>query len=290
VYVYSLASTLVKRGYKSRHPYKKILALLRYAVLILLGVAALEPQLVDTSSRVKVQGIDIMVVLDVSGSMQLQDFSDDNRSRLEIAKDEAIHFVRKRTNDALGMVIFARDALSRCPLTHDKKILEDLIGQLSFDSVDPRSTMLAKGLLLALNRLRSSEARSKVIIVLTDGEPSEDDLDIKLPIKVAQELGVKIYAIGIGEDHPVQHGFYLIPGVNKKLLDYIAGETGGQSYMARSAGDMRAIYSSIDALETTDKDVPVFSRYHDVGSYCAWGALALLVGEWLLNSTVWFGL
>lgn len=291
IYVYALVDAAVKKKVHSRHPYKKIIIGLRLIALTLLALAALEPQQVDTTSRVKSQGIDIMIALDVSGSMRMADFSDDGRSRLEIAKDEAIHFVRKRHNDAIGMTIFGRDAASRCPLTHDKKMVESLISTLDFDQVDSRGTVLARGILVALNRLRVSTARSKIVVVLTDGSPEGPDLDIATAISVAKEMGVKIYTIGIGEDHPVQVGFFdVLPGVNTELLQRIARETGGQSYLARNKKDMRTIYDTIDTLETSDIESPLFSRYEDLGNWCMWGALGVLLAEWFLSSTVWFGL
>lgn len=290
-YVYALVDAAVKKNRQSRHPYKKVLTVLRFVALCLLAIAALEPQRVDTTSRVKSQGIDIMIALDVSGSMHMTDFPDDERSRLEIAKDEAIHFVRKRDNDAIGMTIFARDAASRCPLTHDKKMVESLISSLTFDQVDYRGTVLARGILVALNRLRASHARSKIIVVLTDGTPEGPDLDIATAINVAKEMGVKIYTIGIGDDHPVQVGFFeVLAGVNVELLQRIARETGGQSYLARSKKDMRAIYDTIDTLERSEIETPFFSRYEDLGSTCLWAALCLLLSEWFLSSTFWFGI
>jgi Ca-activated chloride channel family protein len=291
IYVYTLVDAAVKKNVQSRHPYKKVLAAMRLIVLLLVGLAALEPQLVDTNLRVKSHGMDIMIALDVSGSMRMTDCPDDDRSRLEIAKDEAVNFVRKRHNDAIGMTIFARDAASRCPLTHDKKMVESLISTLTFDQVDYRGTVLARGILVALNRLRASEARSKIIVVLTDGSPEGPDLDIATAISVAKEMGVKVYTIGIGEDHPVQIGFFeVMAGVNSELLQRIARETGGQFYLARSRQDMRTIYDTIDKLETSAIETPLFSRYEDLGQWCLWGALGMLLGEWLLSSTIWFGL
>jgi Ca-activated chloride channel family protein len=292
VYVYALVDAAVKNNVHSSHPYKKVLAVMRLIVLLLVGLAALEPQLVDSTSRVKSQGIDIVIALDVSGSMRMTDFSDDDRSRLEIAKDEAINFVHKRHNDAIGMTIFGRDAVSRCPLTHDKKMVEYLIGNIDFTAVDEGATVLARGILVALNRLRSSTARSKIIVVLTDGEPTPSlDIAIATAITVAKEMGVKIYTIGIGGDKPVHIGWnQVMPGVNVELLQRIARETGGQFYLAHSRQGMRSIYEIIDKLEASDKEVPLFSRYEDLGGWCMWGALGVLLTEWLVSSTIWFGL
>jgi Ca-activated chloride channel family protein len=291
-YVYALVDAAVKKNVHSRHPYKKILTVMRLILLVLLALAALEPQQVDTTSRIKSQGIDIMIALDVSGSMRMADFPDDDRSRLEIAKNEAINFVHKRNSDAIGMTIFGRDAVSRCPLTHDKKIIEYLIDHIDFTVVDESATVLARGILVALNRLRASTARSKIIVVLTDGEPTVSlDIAIATVLDVAKEMGVKIYTIGIGGDTPTRISRNLeIPGVNIELLQRIARETGGQFYLAHSRQGMRSIYETIDKLEASDREVPLFSRYEDLGGWCMWGALGVLLGKWLLSSTIWFGL
>lgn len=290
-YRYSLVDAATKKGVTRKHHYaKKGISFFRLLTIGLLLTAALEPQEVDTSSRVKADGIDIVLALDVSGSMQINDFADDDRFRLEIAKDEAISFVRKRHNDAIGLTLFARDAVSRCPLTHDKKMLEDLIHSLSFDIIDPSATVLGRGMLTALNRLRASRAKSKIIILLTDGEPNGHDIPIDRAIKVAVELGVRVYTIGIGDDKPIITLAGIINGVNSELLQRIAQETGGRSYLARSTQDMRAIYESIDTLEKTSIETPLFTKYADQGFWLIIIAAVTFLMEIFLSATVWFGL
>ncbi len=294
-YAYPVANMLSCQGFSSAHPYKKILNAVRFLVLLLLAVLLLKPQLVDTSSQVKVSGVDIMLALDISGSMRFQDFQDDERSRVEIAKDEAIRFISKRDNDAIGLVIFGLDAISRCPLTLDKHILTECVRDLQVGTVNPDGTVLATGLLTAIARLKDSKAKSKVIILLTDGEPSDGDSDPKIAIQMAKELGIKVYTIGIGSDTQEQlmdplFGIMIKPCVNAKLLAYIAAQTGGRFFMARSSHDMRDIYTTIDRLERSELQVPVFSRQYDLGAYGAWVILILLsMGGWL-SAYRWFSL
>ncbi len=292
-YVYPLTAAAIGAHLQSAHYYKRIINGIRFLVLALLALLLLKPQLVDTSSQVKVAGIDIVLVLDVSGSMQFQDFKDDTRSRVEIAKDEAIRFIGKRDNDAIGLVVFGRDAISRCPLTLDKHILAQCVSDLQIGTVNPDGTVLATGMVTALNRLKDSMAKSKVIIVLTDGEPSEEDVDPKIPLEVAKKLGIKIYTIGIGSDTQEQfmdplYGIVLKPQVNAQLLAYIASQTGGRFFMARSSRDMRDIYTTIDQLERSELQAPIFSHYYDLGAYGALLVLALMLLSLFFSACWWF--
>jgi Ca-activated chloride channel family protein len=294
-YRYPLTGQLGHAGVTGGYAYKKILYTVRVLILCLLALLLLKPQLVDTSSQIKVAGIDIMLVLDISGSMQFQDFEDDKRSRVEIAKDEAIRFIGKRDNDAIGLVVFGRDALSRCPATLDKPILTACVQDLQIGTVNPEGTVLATGLLTAINRLKDSKAKSKVIILLTDGEPSDGDIDPKIPLEIAKKLGIKIYTVGIGSDTPEQfmHPFYGIvqkPCVNAQLLAHIATQTGGRFFMARSSHDMRDIYTTIDQLEKSNLQAPIFSKYYDLGVSGALGILGLLFFACGLGAYRWFGL
>jgi len=293
-YRFSMAQTL-KNNYKGiNHPYKKVFYALRALAFALLVFLIAKPQLVDTHSKVSVQGIDIMLAVDISGSMEMQDDKQDGRSRVQIAKAEAIHFIEKRTNDAMGLVIFANDAVSRCPLTHDKKMLRHLVQGLQIGLIDPRTTVLSTAIVSAINRLKNSKAKSKVIILLTDGEPSQNDTPAQVAIKAAQQLDIKIYTIGIGSDKPMMvqtmYGIARSPGVNAPLLKQIAQETGGKFFMAKNAKDMRSIYDTIDALEKTDNETPVFSNYWDIFIPFVWAIIGLLMIELVVSTFVWFGI
>jgi len=270
-----------------------MMPLLRSIVLIILVFLAAKPQLVDQDTKMPIEGIDIMVALDMSGSMEFPDFG--KRTRFEVAKEEAIRFIKKRDVDAIGLVLFAKYAISRCPLTFDKKLLESVIMPLEIGFIDPEGTMLARGIIAAVNRLKNSKAKSKIIILLTDGEPSEGDLDMSIAIEAAKRFSIKIYTIGIGSDveevffHPL-YGPIRKQGVNKELLHFIAMQTGGRMFMAYNATDMRLIYDTIDSLEKTSYDVPIFYKIQDLYEYVLLGTIVALLIEFLLSTTYFFAL
>lgn len=292
IYRYSLGSFL-KKKHTSLSFHKKIFYILRLLILLLLAVLIAKINIVDYRSKVPVSGIDIVMVLDVSGSMQFRDYDDDPRSRFEVAKAEAIHFIEKRDSDALGLVLFGKDTVSRCPITFDKQLLRQIVEELEIGVIDSELTMLVTGIVTAANRLKHSQAKSKVMIVLTDGEPSEGDLDPSVGIEIAKKLGIKIYTIGIGNEqeqmfmHPL-FGIIPKPKVNKDLLTKIAHETGGYYFFARSASDMRTIYDKIDMLEKTEHEVPLFSLYYDLLVPGILAIMSIIVFELLLSTFVWF--
>jgi Ca-activated chloride channel family protein len=295
VYRYSLGHALKKNNRAMSHFHKKVFYFLRLLTLVVLALLISKPQVVDSRSKVPVQGIDIVLVLDVSGSMQFRDYEDDERSRFDVAKAEAIHFIEKRDNDALGLVLFGKDTVSRCPITFDKQLLKDVVDELKLGVIDSDGTMLVTGIVTAANRLKHSKSKTKIMIVLTDGEPSEGDMDPSVGIEVAQKLGIKIYTIGIGSEQEqiFRHQFYgmmIRPKVNKELLTRIAQHTGGQYFFARSASDMRRVYDTIDALERTDHEVPHFSLYYDLLIPCVAIIMAALFCELLFSTYIWFSL
>lgn len=294
-YKYTLGQQLQQNNLVSTHPYKKILYAVRLIILVTLIFLIGKPQLVDQKSKISVDGIDIMVVLDASGSMQFQDYANDQRSRFTVAKEEAIHFIEKRDNDALGLVIFGKDAITRSPLTLDKKMLNELVHQTNLGDVDPDGTALATAIISACNRLKSSQAKSKIMILLTDGAPSKEAVDPMAAVAIAKKLGIKIYTIGIGSEDQQAffdpfYGAIAIPGVNKELLDAIAKETGGQSFMAHNAQDMRRVYDTIDQLERTTHEAPLYTHYYDIFMPFLIAVICLLLFEVFARSLWWFGL
>lgn len=293
-YRFTLVQEFLKRNIVSSDFYKKLLNFLRVLSLVSIALLIAQPRLVDVGSKVPVEGIDIMLVLDVSGSMRFQDEEGDSRSRLEVAKDEAIRFIEKRDNDAIGLALFANDSLSRVPLTMDKQLLKRVISEIELGFINPDGTLLFTGVLTAANRLKHSKAKSKVMILLTDGEPTDGDMSPQIVLDIVKQLGIKVYTIGIGSDTPKYQqnfmGFVMVPGVNKSLLERISQATGGKFFLARSPRDMRAIYDTINALETSEQEVPIFSRWYDVAFFAVWGILALLCIELLLSTFVWFSL
>jgi Ca-activated chloride channel homolog len=276
---------------------KYILRLVRFAALSLLVFIIARPQLVDTTSKKHIDGIDIMLVLDVSNSMMLFDDLSDRRSRIVIAKAEAIKFVEKRPDDQIGLVIFGRDAVSRCPLTYDKHLIQDIITKLELGVINPDGTVLSRAIVVAANRLKTSKAKSKIMILLTDGEPTQGlDLPPSQAVDIAQQLGIKIYTIGIGGEHggliedPIfgvqAMGFHL----NQKLLESIAKSTGGKSFEAKNSKDLEKIYGIIDSLEKTEYETTIFSNYYDIFIPFLAFALLLMLVEVFFSTWIWFSI
>ena len=195
-YRYAFGSMFKRESLVTSHPHKKIFWVLRCATLIVLAILIAKPQIVDSRSNVQVDGIDIVLVLDASGSMELTDLENDQRSRFEIAKEEAIGFAQKRDNDGIGLVIFAHDAISRCPITSDKRIICNMIRESKNRDINSDTTLLATAMITAANRLKHSRSKSKVMILLTDGEPSPHDTNPDTAIEIAKKLGIKVYTIG----------------------------------------------------------------------------------------------
>lgn len=294
-YLFPPTQQLIMHGMVHGRWFKTILTIMRLCIITVLVFLIARPQLVDESSKLQVEGIDMIIALDVSNSMNMQDYADDHRSRFQVAKDEASRFIKKRDNDAIGLVIFGNIALFRCPITMDKKMVLSMVDELKIGEVDPHGTMLSCGMLAAINRLKKSNAPSKVIILLTDGEPTEGDIDPKAAIAIARECGIKVYAIGIGSEYEQMAyspfiGVTRIPPVNKKLLEEIAHQTGGRCFMARDAADMRAVYDTIDRLEKTKQELALFGNSTDLFVWPLIGIMLLLLFEQFLMTFIWFGL
>ena len=296
VYRYSLAAVLSDAGMTVRTPRRMILSAIRFLVLVGLAFLIARPQLVDEKSKVHVEGIDIMLVLDVSGSMSWFDDPKDQRPRIDIAKEEAIKFLKKRENDPIGIVMFGVEAVSRCPLTLDKKMLESIIKDTELGVINPNGTVLAQGLVTAVNRLRKSEAKSKILILLTDGSPSPEDINPSYAMEAARKYGIKIYSIAVGGEYGglqkdnfgniIQMGV----SVNRNLLQTLATQTGGKYFEAKNQRDLNSIYSTIDSLEKTEYETNVYQNFHDIFMPFLWALCALLFVGIVLATFVWFGL
>lgn len=296
VYTYPLTSSLIRQGCTVFVPYKKILNVLRFVSLVTLAFLVSRPQMVDQQSKVNVEGIDIMLALDVSGSMQLFDSLKDPRRRIDVAKEEAIAFIKKRDNDPVGLVLFGNEAVSRCPLTLDKKMLASIISDIELGIINPEGTMITRGVIMALNRMRKSPSKSKIIILLTDGEPTEGDLDPRSALDMAKKMGVKIYTIGIGG---AEGGFYQHPvfgiqqaraPLNKNLLHALATGTGGRFFEATNPAELATIYDTINNLEKTSYETDVYYKYYEIFMPILWFVLGLCVLELVLSRFIWSGL
>lgn len=294
-YRYSQTHLLIADNNSSGEFFKNSMIGMRLVALMVLALLCARPQLVDEHSKLPTQGIDIVLVLDVSGSMQEQDNIKDNRSRFEIAKQEAARFISKRDNDAIGLVLFGNVATFRCPITMDKKLLLELVSSLQLGEIDHKGTVLARGMMAAVNRLKESKAASKIMILLTDGEPTEEDLDPHAALEIVKKFGIKVYAIGIGSEQEkecfdMQQGYCTRITINKKLLEMIASQTGGQCFMAHNASDMRTIYDTIDQLEKTKQEMPMFVNFHDLMMPFLFVVVGLMFIELCLSTFIWFGI
>lgn len=294
-YAHSLVSFFAQNLTMISQKRDYILFFLRALILFVLILLIAKPQYIDQKTQVSVDGIDIMLALDMSGSMEIPDFDTQNRTRFLVAKEEAQRFIEKRIHDAIGLVIFAKFALSRCPVTFDKKLLQSILSKLEIGFIDSGGTMINRALVAAINRLKTSNSKNRIIILLTDGESSDGDLDSTISIELAKKFSIKIYTIGIGSDkeeqmfHPL-YGPIKKPAVNRAFLTKIAQETGGKMFMAHNVDDMRAIYATIDSLEKTSYDVPVFYNQLDLYQTPLICILLLLLLESLSILTIFFAL
>lgn len=296
-YVYPLTTFLKEKKLQASSFYTQFFYWIRVASLLLMMLLIGKPQFVDPKSKINVEGIDIVLVLDVSKSMECFDDVNDRRSRWEVAKTEALRFIDKRENDAIGLVIFGRYAIARCPLTTDKQVLKGIIGNLEIGmpSADmSQGTMLSQSILTAARRLQKSKAKSKVIVLLTDGTPTQGDLPASEAINIAKKMDVKIYTIGVGGDHGglIQDPVFGVQSVgaplNKQLLQVIAQETGGKFFEAKKPKDLKTIYDKIDQLEKVSYETEIYNKYHDYFLPILWWVIMLLMFELCMATFVWF--
>jgi Ca-activated chloride channel homolog len=295
-YSYPLLRILVSRKKQPQYSYvtRIIKYILRLLPLILLLTLTSRLQKIDNRSQVPVKGIDIIITLDVSGSMNLPYDPNNLKSRFEIAQQEAIKFINKRNSDAIGLVIFGSAAISRCPLTLDKQLLVSIISSIEEKKYIENGTVIAQALTIAANRLRNSTAKNKVVILLTDGTPTEDDIDPQQAIDLLKNLGIKVYTIGIGPDKDdYTHWTHrLLPDMtlDTTLLKNIAEQTGGRFFNANNPQNMEHIYNIIDNLEKDIHKAPIFSHSHDIVLPLCVLALLCICSELMALTWLWTSL
>jgi Ca-activated chloride channel family protein len=272
-----------------------VLYALRCTILFLLVCLLGKPQIVDQKSKVTVEGIDIMMVLDISGSMISFDDIKDKKTRIAIAKEEAIRFVEKRHDDAIGLVVFGGYAMMKSPLTPDKTMLKGLLQSLQMNPNDSihDGTVISQAVITAARHLQKSKSASKIIILLTDGEPTAADFPASEAIAIAKAFGIKVYSIGIGNngitmwEDPYFGIMKRQSNFDTKLLQALAQQTGGMYFDAKKAQDLAKIYDEIDQLEKSVQQSNVFMKYHDFFIPIIFLVLALLFFELCLSSFVW---
>ena len=267
---------------------------LRMAALATLVVALARPQSAEQNTRTNTDGIDIMLALDVSGSMLARDFRPD---RLEAAKKVAGSFISDRYGDRIGLVAFAGEAFTQSPLTTDQGTLQTLLARIRSGLIED-GTAIGNGLATAINRLRESEAKSKVIILLTDGVNNRGEIAPQTAAEIAKAQGIRVYTIGVGTEGMAPYPAVDIYGtptggtvmakveIDEKTLRSIAEMTGGEYFRATDKAKLKAIYDQINQLEKSKVEVTEHVTYHEQFLLWVLAGLGLLVLEFLFSNLV----
>jgi Ca-activated chloride channel family protein len=274
------------------------LAALRWLALAALIVALAQPRLTKSQTQIKASGIDIAVAMDLSGSMASEDFevAGGRLSRIDMAKAVLKKFIEKRPSDRIGLIAFATDAYIAAPLTLDHNFLERNLDRLELDVIDGSHTAIGSGLGTAINRLRDLKSKSKIVILMTDGQNNAGKLAPLTVAEAAKTLGVKVYTIGVGmrgnapmpaRDMFGRKVYQMIPvDIDEDTLTKIADMTGGKYYRADNAERFQQIYAEIDKLEKSEAVVKKYTEFNELFAWLVWAGLGLLVVEQVLKNTV----
>lgn len=285
----------VRRAAGGGFPWKRHLkTAVRVVALTLVVFALARPQAGSGSESVITEGIDVVLAIDVSASMKAEDFKPQNR--LSAAKEVVGEFIRGRTSDRIGMVVFAAQAFTQCPLTLDYGVLLGLLDSVEIGMIDERSTAIGTAIATATNRLRESDAQSRVIVLLTDGRNNAGEIDPVTAARAAEAVGVRIYTIGAGTpeggpipiDDPVWGRRYVNveTDIDEETLGEIASITGGRYYRAKTEGMLADVYRKIGELETTKIEVKHFTTYTELAPRLIVAALVLLVAELIASAAL----
>ena len=292
-----MSSTQGFKGSKSLlvklHPLLNVMRLLALSSLI---IAMARPRTVDISNQTKTtRGIDIVMAIDVSGSMLAKDLKP---NRMEALKRVAADFVDERPNDRIGLVLYASEAYTKTPVTSDKAVIEQAIESIKYDNVLQDGTGIGMGLATAVNRLKDSKAKSKVIILLTDGVNNAGFIEPETAADIAKQYGIKVYTVAIGTNGMAEFPYQMTPSgqilfqmmkveIDEQLLKNIARKTDGKYFRATSNSKLAEIYSSINKLETTEIEELKFYDYDEKYRPFVWFAGLLLLIEIGLRNTVY---
>ena len=274
---------------------KPLLALLRLFAMAAVIIALARPRNVSVSKKTKTnRGIDIIMAIDVSASMLARDLKP---NRLEALKKVAIDFVDRRPNDRIGIVVYAGESFTQTPITSDKNIVKKTISELKWGQLDG-GTAIGMGLGSGVNRLKESSAKSKVIILLTDGVNNAGNIDPRTATELAKELKIKVYTIGIGTNGTADFPWSKDPRTGKlnfrkqqveideKLLQEIAQETEGKYFRATDNQSLKEIYDEIDALEKTKIEEFKYYNYQEKFRVFIFLSIGLLLLEFVLRNTI----
>ena len=263
----------------------------RLIAIGLLIVALARPQSFSSGENVTTEGIDIAIVFDISGSMLAEDFKP---NRLEAAKNVIDNFVEGRITDRIGLVIFSREAFTQCPLTIDYSVLRNLLLDIRTGMIED-GTAIGNGIANGINRLKESDAKSRIIILLTDGVNNAGEVDPISAAEIAKAFGIRIYTIGVGTrgeaPYPVQTPFgtryQMVPvDIDEAMMTNIAEITGGQYFRATNNRALAEIYEKIDKLEKTKIEITSYKNASEKYHSWLWGGLLLLLVELGLSRTI----
>jgi len=274
-----------------RYHFRHVLFALRLLALAALILVIARPQSTDKWEDRKTEGVDIVIALDVSGSMLAEDFKP---NRIDAAKEIGMEFVSSRPDDRMGLVVFAGESFTQCPLTIDHAVLMNLFSEVKSGVIED-GTAIGMGLATAVNRLKDSKAVSKVIILLTDGVNNMGDLSPLAATEFAVEYGIRVYTIGIGKNGMAPYPFQTRFGIqyqnvevkiDEEVLQQIAEATGGKYFRATDNERLREIYKEIDSLEKTQLEVRMYSQPREEFKLLMLIALGLILLEVVLRFTL----
>ncbi len=284
----------VKRAPKTlRYYLRHVPFALRVVSLSLIIIAIARPQSAEHYTNTTTEGIDIVLAVDVSTSMLAKDFTPD---RLSVAKEVASEFIGDRTGDRIGIVVFAGESFTQSPLTTDQSSLQTMLGRISSGIIED-GTAIGNGLATSINRLRESDAKSKVVILLTDGVNNRGEISPLTAAKIAKDMDIKVYTIGIGRRGTAPYPVFDERGrevnvvnmkveIDEKMLRDIASQTGGEYFRATDKQTLEAIYERINQLEKSRVEVENRTTlYEEYLAFVLW-ALAALLLEFILNRII----
>lgn len=270
--------------------------LLRVVTFVMIVLVLARPQTTDNWQNTEIEGIDIMLAVDVSTSMLAEDL---RPNRIEAAKEVAAEFINGRPNDNIGLTIFAGEAFTQCPLTIDHGVLLNLFRSVSCEMVQrgmiEDGTAIGMGLANAVSRLKDSKAKSKVVILLTDGVNNRGDISPLMAAEIAKQFGVRVYTIGVGTNGTAPYPMPTYAGIqyvqvpveiDEAVLTQIAATTNGNYFRATSNSRLKEVYQEIDKLEKTKLNVKEFSKREEAYYVFALVAFLCILLEILLRNTV----
>jgi Ca-activated chloride channel family protein len=264
----------------------RILSSIQIGVLLLIVLALARPRLVDTLEETTVKVVDIVMVVDISSSMLAEDFKP---NRLEAVKKTAAKFIEKRPGDRIGLLVFAGETFIQCPLTVDAQVLKTLLAEVTVAEKDYDGTAIGMAIANATNRLRNSKAKSKVMVLLSDGSNNAGELDPLTAADLAAEFDIRIYTIGAGTNQSVTYipnRGYIRNEIDEKTLQAIAEETHGRYFRATDEETLEDIYEEINQLERTEIEVREYTRYEELYGWFLIPALIFSFGFEILERSV----